>query len=236
LIPKKVAEGLYKLRNSFGSNIYVADGGGIILVDSGFPIDLPTIYLGLRALGAQPRDIGLAVATHYHGDHVGTMARLRRSFGVRVAMHEEDAPYASADKPQDLVEVAAWRLLFYTALWPMFRYRHFEVDHALREGDIVDLPGGFTVLHTPGHSAGSICLYSEERGILFSGDLVRNEGGVLEGPPEEFTPDTAAACRSLRRVAELDFDVLLPGHGDVITKGAGDLLRARMDKGMIWPL
>ncbi len=98
-------------------------------------------------------------------------------------------------------------------------------------------PGGFRVLHTPGHSAGSICLYNEEKGILFSGDLVRNEKGILEGPPEEFTPDTRSACRSLERVAALDFDVLLPGHGDVILEGAGDRLRTRIvAENGIWPL
>lgn len=233
---QQVCDGIYKIRNSFGSNIYVVREGGLALVDAGFPIDLPNIYLGLRALGAQPRDVGLAVATHYHGDHTGTMARLQGSFGARIAMHEEDAPYASGDRPQDVMEAATWRLLFYTALWPMFRYRHFRADRMLREGDVVDLAGGFTVLHTPGHSAGSICLYSEEKGVLFSGDLVRNERGVLEGPPEDFTPDTRSACLSLRRVAELDFDVLLPGHGDVVPRGAGDRLRSGIERGTIWPL
>ena len=233
---ERVGDGLFKTRCSFGSNIYVAKSGGLALVDSGFPIDLPTIYLGLGALGARPRDVEAVIATHYHGDHTGTMAWLKRSFGARVLMHEDDAPYASGEKPQDVMEAATWRLLFYTALWPLFRYRHFEVDEALRDGDVLEIAGGLTVLHTPGHSAGSVCLYVQRRGILFSGDLVRNEKGVLEGPPEEFTPDTLAACRSLRRVAELDFEVLLPGHGEAIPRGAGERLRERMRRGAIWPL
>lgn len=233
---ERISDGIFKIRGSFGSNIYIAGGDGLALIDSGFPIDLPTIYLGLRPLGARPRDVDTVIATHYHGDHTGTMARLKRSFGARVLMHEHDAPYASGEKPQDVMETATWRLFFYTALWPLFRYRHFEVDSVLREGDVLDLGGELRVIHTPGHSSGSICLYDQGRGILFSGDLIRNEKGVLEGPPEEFTPDTVSACRSLRRVAELDFEVLLPGHGEVIYRGAGERLRERMRRGAIWPL
>lgn len=231
----RLSRGLYRVRGSFGSNIYLVDDGGLVLVDGGFPMDLPALLLGLRSLGAGPGDVDLVLATHYHGDHTGTMARLQGE-GVEVAMHPEDAPYASGDRPQETCDVALHKLLFYTALWPLFRYRHFRPDRHLREGDGLDLLGGMTVLHTPGHSPGSLCLYSERRGILFSGDLVRNEGGALEGPPPHFTPDTDAARASLRKVAELDFDMLLPGHGLVLARGAGERYRSLVSRGEIWPL
>ena len=232
----KLARDLYHLRGSFGSNIYLITENGLALVDAGFPMDLPVIHLGLRELGARPCDLDLIVATHYHGDHTGTMAGLQRKYGVRTAMHERDAPFASGDRPQETTEVALSKLLFYTALWPLFRYRHFRVDLMLREGEVIDLLGGLEVLHTPGHSTGSVCLYGAGKGVLFSGDLVRNEKGVLEGPPEHFTPDQPAACRSLQRIAGLDFETLLPGHGQVITRGAGQRFRSRLQEGGIWPL
>jgi len=232
----RLAGDLYRIRGSFGSNIYVIKTDGLALVDCGFPMDLPAVRLGLQALGAKPRDIDLVIATHYHGDHTGTASGLRRRHGVQVAMHGDDAPYAAGDTPQETTEVAFLTLLFYTALWPLFRYRHFRPDRYLEEGEVIDLLGGLRVLHTPGHSRGSICLYGEERGILFSGDLVRNESGILEGPPPHYTPDQPAACRSLLRVSQLDFDVLLPGHGKVIPSGAGERFRAHMEEGAIWPL
>lgn len=232
---RKITDGVFKLRYTLGSNIYLVSGGGTALLDAGFPADLSNIWLGLRNLGMRLPDIDLVVATHYHGDHTGTMARLRRSAGARIAMHELDVPYATGDEPQDLMEAATSRLIFYTALWPLFRYRHFHPDWVLREGDVVDLLGGFQVIHVPGHSPGSICLYNEGRGILASGDIIRNEKGVLEGPPA-FTPDPEAACRSLEKVAGLEFDLLLPGHGEVIERGAGERLREKIRKGAIWPL
>jgi glyoxylase-like metal-dependent hydrolase (beta-lactamase superfamily II) len=231
----RIAEDLYRIRGSFGSNIYIITENGLTLVDGGFPMDLPVIHLGLRALGAAPRDIDLVIATHYHGDHTGTMAGMRRRYGTHIAIHWEDGAYACGQRPQETTEVALVKLLFYTAFWPLFRYRHFEPDRFLEQGDVIDLLGGLEVLHTPGHSPGSICLYGGRCGILFSGDLVRNEKGVLEGPPPHFTPDEAAACASLQRLAALRFDTLLPGHGEVIPEGAGDRLRAYMKEGMIWP-
>lgn len=235
-MPKKLIEGVYLLEGTFGSNVYALTGNGLALVDAGFPLDLPRIRSGLRRLRAKTEDLELVVATHYHGDHVGPVAGLRRRHGVRAAIHREDAPYATGERPIERFEVETSRLIFYMALWPLFRYRTFQVDVFLEEGEELDLAGGLTVLHMPGHSRGSICLYEEKRGILFSGDLVRNERGVLEGPPPQFTPDPEAAARSLMRLEELDFEVLLPGHGDPILKGAGGSFRRSLKRGGIWPL
>ena len=231
-----LAKDLYRIRGSFGSKIYVITEGGLTLVDGGFPMDLPVIHLGLRALKATPRDIDLVIATHYHGDHTGTVAGLSRRYGTRAAMHREDGAYASGQLAQETTEVPLATLLFYTVLWPLFRYRHFRPDRYLEEGEVIDLLGGLEVLHTPGHSPGSVCLFGAERGLLFSGDLVRNERGVLEGPPPHYTPDEPAACRSLERVSELEFEMLLPGHGEVILSGAVNRYRKLLSEGKIWPM
>jgi glyoxylase-like metal-dependent hydrolase (beta-lactamase superfamily II) len=233
---EKISRDLFRIRGSFGSNIYLITESGLTLVDGGFPMDLTVIYLGLRSLGAAPADVDLLIATHYHGDHTGTVSGLRRRYGVHTAMHAEDGRFASGERPQETTEVSFAKLLFYTALWPLFRYRHFQPDRLLSEGDIIELLGGLEVMHTPGHSPGSICLYGAERGMLFSGDLVRNERGLLAGPPPHFTPDEPSACLSLRKLSGLDFNILLPGHGEVITEGAGDRYRAHLEQGRIWPL
>ena len=124
----RLSEDLYRIRGAFGSNIYVITENGLTLVDAGFPMDLPVIHLGLRELGAAPRDIDLVIATHYHGDHTGTVAGMKRRHGLCAAMHAADGPYAAGDNPQDTTEVGFFKLLFYTALWPLFRYRYFQVD------------------------------------------------------------------------------------------------------------
>jgi glyoxylase-like metal-dependent hydrolase (beta-lactamase superfamily II) len=233
---RRLVDDIYMVEGTFGSNVYILGGNGLALVDAGFPIDLPRIYSGLRDLGARARDLELVIATHYHGDHVGPVAGLRRRHGVRAAIHEEDAPFATGERPIERFEVETSRLIFYMALWPLFRYRCFPVDVYLEEGEELDLADGLTVLHTPGHSRGSICLYQSRRGILFSGDLLRNEKGVLEGPPPQFTPAPEAAAASLERLLELDFEVLLPGHGEPVLEGASKRFKVALKRGEIWPL
>jgi glyoxylase-like metal-dependent hydrolase (beta-lactamase superfamily II) len=110
------------------------------------------------------------------------------------------------------------------------------VDQSLKEGEGLDQLGGLEIIHTPGHTVGSICLYNNEKKILFSGDLIRNENGVMEGPPPQFTPDPGTAACSLEKIADLDFDTLLPGHGDPILSGAGERFTALYETREIWPL
>lgn len=231
----RLDEGLYQVKRAKGSNVYLVTEPELALIDAGFPIDTACIHAALRELGAEPGDLSLVVATHYHGDHVGTIASLQRRNGLRAAIHAEDAPYATGEVPYERFKYRLSRFLFYYSLYPLFRYRYFAPDQRLEEGDVVPLLGGLEVLHTPGHSRGSICLFQRERGLLFSGDLVRRENGVLEGPPPQFTPDPAAAADSLARLADLDFDLLLPGHGDPILAGAGAVYRDHLEAGALWP-
>jgi glyoxylase-like metal-dependent hydrolase (beta-lactamase superfamily II) len=231
----RLDEGLYQVKRAQGSNVYLVTEPDLALIDAGFPIDAPYIRGALKELGAGPEDLRLVVATHYHGDHVGTIAALKRGGGLRAAIHAEDAPFATGDVPYDRFKYRVSRTLFYYSLYPLFRYRYFTPDQCLEEGDVIPLLGGLEVLHTPGHSRGSICLYQRERGLLFSGDLVRRERGVLEGPPPRFTPDPRAAAESLVRLAELDFEYLLPGHGDPILGGAGATYRDHLEAGALWP-
>ncbi len=228
--------GVFQIRGLLGSNVYlIQEPEGLALVDAGWPIDRPAISRALRSLGGTA-DLKLAVVTHYHGDHMGSIRKLKRMGELESAVGEADADFVSGRRPYERFEIAPSRRVFYSVLYPFFRYRPFEADRALAEGDEVDLLGGLRVIHTPGHTVGSICLYSREKGILFSGDLIRNENGVLEGPPPQFTPDPEAAAGSLRRVAELDFDILLPGHGVPVMSEAGTRFRGLLGKGHIWPL
>ncbi len=235
LIP--VLPDIHEIRGVAGSNIYlVRKDQGFGLVDAGWPMDRKAIIKGLELLGAEPADLKTAVVTHYHGDHMGTIRSLKKMTGLTAAIGAHDVEFAIGARSYERFEVELSRKIFYSVLYPLFRYRPFQVDLALEEGDTVDLLGGMQVIHTPGHTVGSICLYSRERSILFSGDLVRNENGILEGPPPQFTPDPEAAAHSLRKIAKLDFEALLPGHGLPIVTGASQKLRAKVDAGDLWPL
>ena len=171
------------------------------------------------------------VATHCHLDHMGSMARLKEAFGSRIAAHPEDADVIEGRKPYTRFKLDPLRAVYYKALGPLYPYEHARVDVRVRDGEILDAFGGLLVVHLPGHTEGSIALFHEDTGVLFTGDTIRNEGGVLDGPPPQFTPDIELAYDGIRRsVLALEFDALLPGHGEVIRSGARERVAALLEE------
>lgn len=222
--------GVFMLERTWGCNVYIIDGERPVLVDAGFPLDEKRIVKSLE--GAAP---GLMVATHYHIDHVGPMASLKRRFGSPVAAHGADAQVMEGAVPYEVYKLDPLRAAYYKVLAPFYRYEFVNVDIKLEEGDVIDAHGGLEVVHVPGHTAGSIALYQPRRGILFSGDTIRNEKGVLDGPPPQFSPGIAESFRHIReKVLARDFEVLLPGHGVPLVGGARTAVEQMMRrKGML---
>lgn len=90
-----------------------------------------------------------------------------------------------------------------------------KVDRVLREGDDV---AGFTVLETPGHSAGHVSFWRESDRTLICGDVLNGMNLLttvpgLHEPPEVFTPDPEANRESIRRLAALEPELVCFGHG-----------------------
>ncbi len=222
--------GVCMLERTWGSNIYMTSDESPAIIDAGFPLDERRIVRALS--GASPR---LMIATHYHIDHVGPMCRLKERYGAGVAAHGADAQVMEGSIPYQVFKLDPLRTVYYKALSPLYRYEFVEVDRRLREGEVLDVLGGLEVIHLPGHTDGSIALFQREAGILFSGDTLRNEKQLLDGPPPQFTPRIEEAFRHIReKVLNLDFEVLLPGHGEPITSGARDRVERMMrDRGML---
>lgn len=142
-------------------------------------------------------EVPYVVMTHGHFDHVGAVAELKEATGARLAMHRDEAGTYSSVREQAL-------------LWGFDLDDLPEPDLLLGEGDRLEVGGlGFTVLHTPGHSPGGICLYGE--GILLSGDtLFAGSIGRTDFPGGSLEE----LKRSFRRLMELPADTrVLPGHG-----------------------
>ena len=85
----------------------------------------------------------------------------------------------------------------------------FQINKEIRTDNIA----GLVCIHTPGHTPGSICLLEPSLNILFAGDTLRFDGVKIEGPPPQFTLDMGEAQYSIKKIATLDFDIMLSGHG-----------------------
>lgn len=93
------------------------------------------------------------------------------------------------------------------------------VDRILKDGDMIKLGDrNFEVIHMPGHSSDSICLFNRDEGVLFSGDAPLS----VRTPEASYEDDYVKA---LERLCRRDVKVIYPGHGDPVTKGSNDMLR-----------
>ena len=165
----------------------------ITVIDAGMRGSLPRLHAAIRALGRSPAEIARFVVTHAHPDHLGGAA------GADVLLHQADLDRALRLNAGTIARRLALRRASQTV--------------AIADGDLLPALGGLRVVHTPGHTPGSICLYAEREGILFSGDaLWRDDSGMLHRPNRYWSEDLGAARTSVARMAALDVGTILFGH------------------------
>lgn len=185
------------------------DDGTLTLVDAGMQTDGKKILKYIISLNRKPSDVKTIVITHCHVDHVRGLAAVKAATGGTVAVHEADADFVSG-KAQYPSPGGAMGFAF-KVMSPVFKTTPVEPDLRLKEGDTL---GRLAVIHTPGHTPGSISLLDRQSKVLFVGDTARFLKGKLEGPPRQFTPRMDQARTSIERLSSLEFEVMLSGHGE----------------------
>jgi len=213
----EIVEGIHQV-DGVNANVYVVvEGKQVTLIDTGMPGNSGKILNYVGTIGLQASDVSQIVLTHHHIDHVGSVYELKKATNAKIAVHEEDADFVAGKKaaPKN-------KNILIRALSSVFKIKPVEVDTRLKEGDRV---GRLIVVHTPGHTPGSICLHDVQNKVLFVGDALRYAGGKLEGPNERFTPDMSLANQSIQKIAKLDFDLMLSGHGDPLRPDAAKHVR-----------
>jgi glyoxylase-like metal-dependent hydrolase (beta-lactamase superfamily II) len=212
-----------------GANAYLLLGDTLTLVDAGMPGSEETILGYIEGLGLSAADLARIVITHYHLDHVGSLAALKARTSAQVLSHPGDAPFISGEQSPPPAPSAIMRFLFWLAAPLMPSAGPAPVDVTIQDSDRLDTLGllsGATVVHVPGHTPGSIALHFPSERLLICGDTIDHRRNRLGPPPKAFTVDMDQAIASLRRMSELEFDVLCPGHGMPIAGGADEQVRA----------
>ena len=161
---REVVDGVFELRVGFVNVHIVLTDDGVVLVDTGLPGRAPKVA---RALGEARKAIGdvtTILLTHWHDDHTGGLAELRRRSGATVVAHAIDAPVITGAET-----IAPTRFQRVTGLF-LKPAERAPVDDVLTGDGPIDLPG-FRAFHTPGHTAGHVSfLLDRGDGVLFAGD------------------------------------------------------------------
>jgi len=205
---KYLAPGVWRLKEFPRPliNVYLAED---VLIDAGRRWDKVRIFAELEG-----REISEVALTHVHPDHQGCAKVVCEARGVPLACHADDVdamegrrPVAASSKPTAQLFGKLWT-------GPLRK-----VDRVLQEGDEV---AGFRVVHAPGHAPGEVIFFRDSDRVAICGDVIRNITYIalrtrLAEPPEDLTPDPAENRRSIRKLAELNPSLILPGHGPAVT-------------------
>ena len=185
---------------NYDSNCYLINDN--VLVDTGAGQNKEYLFSKLRENGVEPENIELIVNTHCHFDHIGGNHFFPNA---KIAVHKLDAV---SIRNEDTLG---------TSMSAFDGVDNSRVDVELEEGDKI---GDFEVIHTPGHTAGGICLWDGEN--LISGDTIFAGGGVGR---MDIGGDYNDMKNSVERLTKLDVVNIYPGHGTIVEKNGKDHIK-----------
>lgn len=181
-------------------NSYVIRGQRTLLIDPGHSRHVERLLEQMEEDQISPDEINLILITHSHPDHLeGLEVFLDKP--VRIALSQEEEGYLT-EKGNLLFEMMGQSL-------PKLR-----IDFYLKEGELRFGEKTFRIYQTPGHSPGSLSIYWPERKALFTGDLIFKDGIGRTDLPEG---DPSLLKESIERMSQLETEILLPGHGEIVT-------------------
>jgi len=207
------------------SNIFLICEDEITVVDTGFRGSAKSIAKAIGALGRSVEEVSLVIITHNHLDHIGGLPGLLGMTKARVAVHMEDLSYGEKGLPYSGFIRLLLKIPGISLFWPLVYARPDDVDIQLEGGEVLNPLGGMGVIHTPGHTPGSISLFSPQKRLLIVGDILNSGHRELHLTPGLVSSDVLQARESVKRLARLDFDILCCGHGRPIIGNASAILK-----------
>ena len=210
----------FGLSGPLDCHVYLVNGGSEpALIDPGLglPGDFDLVLENIRADGLDPARIGKLILTHYHCDHAGAAREAQSRLNVEVIASQLAAPVIRSGDERAVALDVARAAGFYPA---DYHLAPCLVDRAVAEGETIGV-GDLTlqVWETPGHCDGhlSFTMSGRDRSYLIGADLVFWGGRILLQNIHDCRIDAYAA--SVKKMAALDFDALLPGHMQISLRG-----------------
>ncbi|MBW2028240.1 MAG: MBL fold metallo-hydrolase [Deltaproteobacteria bacterium] len=186
------------------------------IVDAGLVGKGESKLQSLNGLGVEREDIKRVIMTHTHLDHIGCLREIKALMPwVEVWIHRDEAEPLEQGDERTVYGMDMFRSLCESQYGLRPGDFRLQVDRKLEDGETLEIGGmSWEVVHVPGHSCGSIALYNPDGKILIPGDVVYADYAI--GRFDLHRADGAALKDSLKRLAELEVEVLLPGHNRIV--------------------
>jgi len=222
----EIAEGVAYTRLGIANVAYVQNGNGWVLVDAGVWGTTNAILRAVEGRFGNRSRPDAIVLTHGHFDHVGALPDLAERWNVPIYAHVLEHPYLNGGQQYPPPDPSVGGGLM-SALSRFFPRGPVDVSRWLTElpanGHLPVMPG-WQWIHTPGHTPGHISLWRESDRTLIAGDAfittaqesayaVLAQEPELHGPPMYYTTDWTNAEASVTRLAGLEPEVVITGHG-----------------------
>ena len=235
----EIGPGVFQARGSRTNFALIVDGGEVTAIDTGWRGDHDRFIAAFEQIGRRLADLRALLVTHGHVDHIGSAASLHADSGIPVLTHGEERPNVLGLRRESVtpfqLAVRIWQPGMLGFVRDALRSGGSKLDPVAEvvtfgDGDTLDVPGRPTVVSTPGHTTGHASFHLADRGVLVSGDALCTENVVTgeSGPqllPRIFNHDHERASASLDRLAALDAEVMLPGHGEPWHGAPADAVR-----------
>lgn len=226
----KIADGIemLELKNDMmgqKSTIYPTllwDNNTVILVDAGLPNSLDGIKNAMKDASVPFESLNKIIVTHQDIDHIGGIKSILKELpDVEVLAHEEEKPYIQGEKKfvrlnsNFMERINAFPEENQKKILNMFENAPVDVNMTLNDGEELPYCGGITIIHTPGHTPGHVCIYHKKSKTLIAGDAMNVFDGQLTGPNKQLLnqDESEIAMNSLKKFENFDIENVITYHG-----------------------
>ena len=184
---------------------YLVDEPQLTLIDAGLVGSGKRVAQQVARLDRSMSDLSRIICTHAHPDHIGGVREIADEREVEILMHPADLAGLKVTLRDAVANRNRGQLIAYFT-------RHPGEVTPLEDGQLLSVMGGLQVVHTPGHTPGSICLYALRHKLLFVGDALQVIRGKVTFASSVFSEDLPLAMASVARMAELDVETIAFSH------------------------
>ena len=240
----EIAPGVHRLEDVTGSNVVLLADERMAVVDTGISGNGEAIVSYIRKIGRSPSDLRWIIVTHFHFDHSGSAAELHELTGAQIVAHRDE----TEPGPDGTLMLRKGNEGESPPTWYRWaqrvagggggprppreprRFPDTPVHETVEHGDMVPCMAGLRIIHSPGHTPGSISPLLTGPRALFLGDSVLNNIDRLSRPLMWDRSKRRQLDASLHALRDLEADLACFGHGPPLSEDVMDRVRGLTDR------